>query len=246
MTNILVSQRDQLDNGLSAELQSLLGVDPAQAGSLPSGYAKRVAAEAWRCPYETWSLLDTVTGLVTAFDCKSWTCIIHGRINAYRWRTRLGAVPWSLMLTLTQVSENREVAAAQWLALRRWLKARGMRTYLRVLELGDKTGMRHWHILLEGIEYVDVDGLREASRRAGLGERVHAMRIRKREAALRYVVDYLTKSLGRDRVRTSGWRRITTSRNIAGYLETKDARMVNKGQPMTGREKGRYILRKGG
>lgn len=246
MMTILVNQRDQLDNGLFAERESLLPESLGTLGSAATGYEKRVAAEAWRCPYEGWSLLDTVTGLVTAFDCKSWSCIIHGRINAYRWRTRLGVVPWSLMLTLTLVSENREVAASQWLAMRRWLKARGMRTYLRVLELGEKNGMRHWHILVEGIEYVDVDGLREASKRAGLGERVHAMRIRKREAALRYVVDYLTKSLGSDRSRTSGWRRITTSRNISPYLATKDARMENMGKEVTSREPGRYVLRKGG
>ena len=49
----------------------------------------------WDCRYQHYRLVDKGTGESREFDCKQWSCLKHGPRVAWRWRLRLGGVPWS-------------------------------------------------------------------------------------------------------------------------------------------------------
>ncbi len=196
---------------------------PTGAGSNKASY------ERWTCPFADLELRDGATGEVRSLDCKKWACIEHGPRLAWRWRQRVGMVPWSLMLTLTLVPEDRDQARQAWARLRRWLKARGLRTYLRVMEIGHNPvnagapGMRHWHVLVDNL-WVDQMELSQAAGEAGLGTVVWVSKVKDHVAATWYLLGYVFKSLGVDDERNEGWRKLTVSRNIPSWPTVLAAR----------------------
>jgi hypothetical protein len=126
------------------------------------------------------------------------------------------------MLTLTNVESDKKLARTSWQRVRLFLKSQGMRTYFRVLEFGSVSGMRHWHVLVDGPEYLDVEGLRDAWRENGEARRVHAVQVYERSGAVAYLLKYATKDLvgSRDH-RRRGWRSVSVSRNVWNESDVK-------------------------
>lgn len=188
------------------------------------------------CPYGLWNIVHRDTGELIDFDCQSWSCPVHGPILAWRWRQRLLSVPWQFMLTLTRVPERRVDARVAWAVVARYLRKQGMRTFVRVMEFGSKTGMRHWHVLLEGEWHAkppfDMAELRGVVAGAGFGPRVHVGTQRPEETrskGVSYLLKYLVKDLGVRDTRTRGWRRITASRSVPSWDVVKALRNKNMG-----------------
>ncbi len=177
----------------------------------------------WVCPLGGNVLLNYATGEVLAMDCKRWACAEHGPLLAWRWRTRVSMVPWKLMLTLTNVPEDQGLARKGWQRLSRWLKTKGMTTYLRVMELGSEHGMRHWHVLVD-VDFIPVRELSVFAESCGLGKVVWASQVKSREGATWYLLGYVFKSLGVENARQKGWRKLTVSRNIPSWERVLEAR----------------------
>jgi len=122
------------------------------------------------------------------------------------------------MLTLTNVPEDREKASKTWTVFVRWLRREwGATTYLRAMEIG-AGGMRHWHVLLRGVERVDHYQLSRYAQSLGLGRIVYETAIKDGDddyvKAAAYVVKYATKGTPGHEKRFRGWRRITSSRDL--------------------------------
>lgn len=133
------------------------------------------------------------------------------------------------MLTLTNVESDRKVARTSWQRVRLFLKSQGMRTFFRVLEYGSVSGMRHWHVLVDGPEFLDVGGLRYAWRENGETRRVHSAKVYERGGAVAYLLKYATKDLvGRDH-RRRGWRSVSVSRNVWSDVELKQLLVSHRG-----------------
>ncbi len=193
------------------------------------------------CKYKNFALVDELTGEIRDFDCKSWKCSIHAPINLWRWKFRLSVVPWQLFLTLTLVPDSREKAAEAWTAYIRVLrKDHNITTFLRTLELGAATGMRHYHILLYGSAFINASALRSLSEQCGFGRRTTIKKISDRAGAVAYVsktLNYCLKEIGLEDPRIAGWRRITCSRDIPSWKEVT-ARLY----PLEKREISQWIL----
>jgi len=198
------------------------GLAAAEAGA-DQGSERESPSNRWDCPLQQMRLFNFQTGEVLAMDCKRWACVEHGPKLAWRWRQRVSMVPWKLMLTLTLVPEDRKLARKAWQRVARWLRSKGMRTYLRVMELGGEHGMRHWHILLD-IDFVDVRALSVYCVSSGLGRVVYASKVKSREGATYYLLGYVFKSLGVEDERQRGWRKLTVSRNIPSWEKVVTAR----------------------
>jgi len=191
----------------------------------------------WDCRYQRYRLVDKATGESMEFDCKQWSCVVHGPRVAWRWRLRLGAVPWQYMITLTLVPADQRDARVAWARVARWMRATGhMTTFARVLEYGGRTGMRHWHVLIRGESWdkSDLRSLRDESRKAGLGTRVHVARVGDRVGAVGYLLKYALKDIGVLDARRRGWRCITVSRDIPAYSRV----LARLGKENEGREFG--------
>lgn len=197
----------------------------------------------WECRHKALRMVDKSTGESVDFDCKSWTCLVHGPRVAWRWKQRLGAVPWQYMLTLTLVPDRPRDARVAWYRLARWLRSSGhMTTFVRVLEFGGNTGMKHWHVLVRGRSWAkqDLARLRDESRAAGLGNRVHVARVGDRVGAVAYLLKYALKDVGVRDARRSGFRNITCSRDVPSWKRVLER--LGKG-----REEGReFAIFKGG
>lgn len=197
----------------------------------------------WRCPYAGWRMLDKSTGESKEFDCKSWTCGVHGPLNKWRWEKRVSGVPWQLMLTITLVPEDRLKARVAWTRIARWLRVQGVTTYLRVMEHGRLHGMRHWHVLVQGTAYLESNALTLNCQAAGTGF-AWVTAVRDRDAAVKYLLKYLFKDLGLAKdARDAGWRRVCASRNIAPWSLVQQRLAVNRGDIAP---EGDYMLWKGG
>jgi hypothetical protein len=223
-------------------LDSLL--DTKETNPKGLGRATRDGTSIWTCRYRSWRMVAKASGESREFDCKSWRCSIHGPMNAWRWKKRLEMVPWQLMLTITLVPNDRDVAAKAWTELVRWLKEQGVRTYCRVLERGKLHGMRHYHILLHGAAYVDIGDISAKCGEVGFGKHCWVTRVGHAAGALRYILKYLFKDLGLEDSREDrGWRRICVSRNILAWPRIAEARRVALGVDAPD---GEYLLWKGG
>jgi len=177
----------------------------------------------WTCPFKYIEIFNFATGERRALDCKRWACVEHGPKLAWRWRQRVGMVPWKLMITLTLVPEDQQLARHAWTAMARWLRTKGMRTYLRVMELGGEHGMRHWHVLVD-CPRVEQAELSDKAGELGLGTVVWVSGVKSREGAVWYLLGYVFKSLGVDDDRQRGWRKLTVSRNIPSWNRVLEAR----------------------
>jgi len=209
------------NDGLTAQV----ALDSVEAPT-PQNRWDTVPTMGWKCPYSAYWMLNETTGEVQDFDCKSWYCGVHAPLQSWRWYKRTEMIPWTTMYTLTLVPEDKKKAAQAWTSMVRWLKKEtGMTVYLRVMELGKRGGMRHWHILTDGRPAQNALLSAQASR-LGLGRVTWVSFVRNTKGATWYLLGYVTKSLGVYDRRNSGWRRVTCSRKVASWKQVQEVREV--------------------
>jgi len=171
----------------------------------------------WECRLSTWRFMNRSTGELLPVDCKSWACSVHAPMLQWRWRKRVELVRWTLFWTFTLVPESRSEARRIWHNIRRWLRRRGMVTYLRSMEIG-KGGMRHWHVLLAGAARVEFAEVQALAVRNGLGSILWVTKVEDQARMASYVTKYATKGDGSgNEERFQGWRRLTISRDVAPW-----------------------------
>jgi len=194
--------------------------------------------QGWECPLKHWGLINETTGEIIELDCKSWKCLVHAPKLMWRWRKRIDwSGPFTLMLTVTLVPEQKEPRQSSWRALARRLKKAGVIHSIRVVELGHNTGMRHWHILVGPVKYIRKALLNEMVLASGLGEVCWISRIRDARHARNYVLKYLCKDLNAGSVyrkerRIQANRAVTSWRQILAVVnERLDDRGVERSDP---------------
>lgn len=146
--------------------------------------------------------------------------MVHAQPLVWRWMTRIGAIPWTLMVTFSKVPDDRIQARKGWQSICKVLRTCGSTGYLRSMELGPKNGMRHYHVLLSGITRLDLPRINAVCSRAGYGF-VWATKIKDRQKASRYLLKYPFKDLGQYGERTRGWRIVTASRSVPSWSDVQ-------------------------
>ena len=135
--------------------------------------------------------------------CRKWQCDDCGPDNSAALRRRVAGVEWTYFLTLTFAGPDVEgaqrpalqIAQRAWSMLRKWLRRRGLRNFLRVTERGEARGRVHHHVLVE-IPYLSYSELHAELRRCGYGsvaKFVRVVNLGSRHAA-RYVTKYVSKA----------------------------------------------------
>ncbi len=197
----------------------------------------------WTCPYRSWRMVNSLTGEVRDFDCKSWRCVVHGPMNAWRWGLRIGGVPWTLMVTFTNVPDDIVKARRGWQNIARYLRRLGVTGFVKAMELGPVNGMRHYHVLLAGVSYLDLEALNALLARAGHGF-CYATRVKSKQRAARYILKYPFKDLGAHATRFRGWRVVTASRSIPSWKLVSDRYHKKSSQDLhTEKEEGWELTR---
>jgi hypothetical protein len=167
-----------------------------------------------KCKYSTWQWLNVNTGEVKPFNCGSWKCKQHQASTAYHWACRVAEAHPERMITLTNIPHDKAAAYLGFQHLVRDIRAEGIRfDYARFLEVGHKTGMRHFHIAQRG-DFVPVHWLSVRADANGLGKIVHAEQCRGAGPQF-YLAKYITK----DDFSLPGWRKVASSR---GFFRKKE------------------------
>lgn len=192
--------------------------------------------QGWECPLKHWGLVNETSGEIIELDCKSWKCLVHAPKMMWRWRTRIDwSGPFTLMLTITLVPEQKEPRQEAWRKLARYLKQAGVIHSIRVVELGHNTGMRHWHVLIGPVKRIEKKLLNEMVLASGLGEVCWISRIKDARHARNYVLKYLCKDLNAGSVYRKE-RRIQANRAVVSWrsiVETVNGRLDDRGVERT-------------
>jgi hypothetical protein len=153
--------------------------------------------------------LNQSTGEIRPYNCGSWSCDQHKAATAYSWACRVALAAPQRMITLTNIPPDKIAAYHGFQQLVRDIRAEGMRfEYCRFLEVGHKTGMRHFHLAQRG-DFIPVKWLSIHAAANGLGKIVHAEKCYGEGPAF-YLAKYITK----DEVILPGWRKVASSRSF--------------------------------
>lgn len=158
------------------------------------------------CKYSTWHWVCQDTGEIRPFNCRSWSCPQHNDSMRWKWAINVASARPERMITLTQVPRNRSQATLGFSHLLQEVRHMGWDfQYARFLEVGDKTGMVHWHLAQKG-DFIPQRWLSSHAYKNHLG---YVTDIRKCFGAGPgwYLAKYITKDLP-----MVGWRKATTSR----------------------------------
>ncbi|MCL4532571.1 MAG: hypothetical protein M1582_05190 [Actinobacteria bacterium] len=128
-------------------------------------------------------------------------------MNAWRLRRRVRSVAFTHFVTLTFDSSLAPgatraalaLAALAWSRVRKWMRRRGLRKFLRVVELGERGGRLHLHVLAQLGGWLDYRALHRELRRAGFGRVADFQKLRNRRGVTAYVTKYVCKCEG------AGW-----------------------------------------
>lgn len=123
------------------------------------------------------------------------------------------------MITLTHVPRDPTQERLVWHRMRRFLVSKGVRTFLKVTEFGERTEMKHYHIIVEPVTFISVYELSAAAGKAGLGTIVYISTDkmgRTRRDAVTYLLKYCFKDYTNTRL-PKGFRRVTCSRNVPSW-----------------------------
>lgn len=165
--------------------------------------------------HDSWALRhrfqDETTGEVRRARCDSWQCPYCGPRKVDGYRQIIKAAEPTLFITFTRVgwtvAEASRVLTTIMQYLRRGSKGKGPNRvgarpaypleWFATLERHsdfEQVGF-HWHVLVNGVDYIEHDHLREALRSATGGRSyiVHVERVR--SDAVGYVTKYLTKDI---------------------------------------------------
>jgi len=113
------------------------------------------------------------------------------------------------MVTLTNIPHDKATAYLGFQHLVQDIRREGMRfEYCRFLEVGQKTGMRHFHLAQHG-DFIPVRWLSARAAANGLGKIVHAEQCHGAGPQF-YLAKYITK----DDTRLPGWRKVAASRHF--------------------------------
>lgn len=161
------------------------------------------------CKYITWYWLNQTTGETKPFNCGSWSCSQHQGATAYYWACRIAESHPERMITLTNIPHDKTRAYLGFQHLVRDIRHEGMRfEYARFLEVGHKTGMKHFHLAQRG-DFIPVRWLSHHAAANGLGKIVHA------EACYGAGPQfYLAKYITKDDFSLPGWRKVASSRRF--------------------------------
>jgi len=161
------------------------------------------------CKYTTWYWLNVNTGEIKPFNCGSWGCRQHQGAMAYHWACRVSEAHPERMLTLTNIPHNKVEAYLGFQHLIQDIRREGIRIdYCRFLEVGHKTGMRHFHLAQRG-DFIPVRWLSRRCQANGLGKIVYA------EACYGAGPQfYLAKYITKDDFSLPGWRKVASSRHF--------------------------------
>ncbi len=166
------------------------------------------------CKYSTWHWLNVNTGEIKPFNCGSWSCRQHQGAVAYHWACRVAESHPERMLTLTNIPRDKTTAYLGFKQLVRDIRNEGMQfSYCRFLEVGSKTGMRHFHLAQRG-DFIPVRWLSKRAVANGLGKIVYAEACYGAGPAF-YLGTYITK----DDFSLVGWRKVASSR---GFFRAKE------------------------
>ena len=118
------------------------------------------------------------------------------------------------MITLTNIPQEKSAAYLGFKQLIRDIRQEGIRMeYVRFLEVGSNTGMRHFHLAQRG-DFIPVRWLSQRAAANGLGKIVYAEACRGAGPAF-YLAKYITK----DDNSLPGWRKVASSR---GFFRAKE------------------------
>ena len=166
------------------------------------------------CKYTSWFWLSQVTGEIKPFNCGSWSCNQHQGLTAYHWACRVSEAHPERMLTLTNIPHDKATAYLGFQHLIQAIRHEGIRMeYCRFLEVGQNTGMRHFHIAQRG-DYIPQRWLSSQSSKNGLGRIVHIEACHGAGPAF-----YLSKYITKDNFSLPGWRKVSSSR---GFFRKKE------------------------
>ncbi|MDO8674432.1 MAG: hypothetical protein Q7O66_23750, partial [Dehalococcoidia bacterium] len=98
------------------------------------------------CKYSGWFWFCKETGEVRDFNCHSWKCPICAPKQAYKYACIVAYARPERMITLTNVPQDRETATMAWRQLARDIRAKTPFEYAKFVEVGQRTGMLHWHM----------------------------------------------------------------------------------------------------
>lgn len=161
-----------------------------------------------KCKYSTWRWLNKDTGEIRPYNCGSWSCPDHRASTAYHWACRVAESTPDRMITLTRLPDTKERARIAFTNLIRDIRAEGIRfEYARFLEVGSKTGMRHYHMAQRG-DFVPKHFLSARAEANGLGKITYIEKCYGEGPAF-YLAKYITKDSA-----PAGWRKVASSRNF--------------------------------
>lgn len=169
------------------------------------------------CKFTGWHWVNTMTGEVRPYRCKSWWCAEHRRALAWSWACRVARARPERMLTLTNIPKIRQEAYLSFQHLVRDLRARGAFEYVRFFEVGAKTGMYHFHLGQVG-DFVPVRLLSARASANGLGKVVDIRRTHGAGPGW-YMAKYISKGL--DTI-PAGWRKVAASRHFFAAEEKSE------------------------
>jgi len=163
------------------------------------------------CNYITWYWLNTDTGEVRPFRCKSWRCPDHRRSLAWSWACRVARARPQRMVTLTNIPQDKTKARQAFSHLVRDLREReGIPfEYVRFFEVGSRTGMYHYHLGQRG-DFVPQRLLSARAAANGMGKIVDIRKCHG-EGPGWYMSKYIAKGL--DTI-PEGYRKVAASRHF--------------------------------
>jgi len=188
-----------------------------------------------QCQYTHWFMLNTITGEVGPYPCKSWHCPEHRRALAWSWAFKVARAGPERMITLTNIPRDRKQAALGFQQVVRDLRDRGFAfEYVRFFEVGSKTGTYHYHLGEKG-GYVPQKLLSDRAAANGLGKIVD-IRACHGEGPGWYMAKYISKGL---ETIPEGWRKVSASR---AFFAKEPPRAPEPGWTLVMGRKGRYAL----
>jgi hypothetical protein len=166
-----------------------------------------VTAPLDKCKYSAWYWLNQDTGEKRNFNCHSWNCPEHQSKIAYHYACIVAAAHPERMITLTNIPKDRDIAAAAFSMLVRDIRVRYAMEYARFIEVGQRTGMLHYHLAQRG-DYIPQRWLSSRADANGLGRIVHIEACSGKGPAF-YLSKYITKEGA-----PLDWRKVSFSRGF--------------------------------
>lgn len=165
------------------------------------------------CKYSTWHWLNVNSGEIKPFNCGSWACHQHQGAVAYSWACKVAQSAPQRMVTLTNIPTDKTRAYLGFKQLVRDIRQEGLAfEYGRFLEIGQKTGMLHFHLAQRG-DFIPKHWLSARAEANGLGKITFIEQCYGAGPSF-YLGKYVTKEAP-----LPGWRKVSSSQ---GFFRAKE------------------------